>query len=107
VDRPFLFILYDIAQDVPLFVGKITDPTESNSLSGPQPLVQRSAVLSAGGPVNLAGPAEEPVSAAGGSPAATTPCGKYLRDYPNAIENVKLCELAEANKLFDWLKSFR
>ena len=53
--------------------------------------------------MNLAGPAE-PVLPGG---EAAPPCAKYLTDFPNAIENVKLCELAETNKLFDWLRSFR
>ena len=71
-------------------------------MAGPQPLIQRSAIAP-GGPVNLAGPAE-PVLPGG---EAAPPCAKYLTDFPNAIENVKLCELAETNKLFDWLRSFR
>lgn len=100
-DRPFLFILYDFTEDIPLFVGKISDPTESSGLAGPQPLIQRSAV--AAGAVNLDGPAE-PAPAGG---ASAPPCAKYLNDYPNAIENVKLCEVAEKSQLFDWLRSFR
>jgi serpin B len=26
-DRPFLFVIHDVAQDVPLFVGRVADPT--------------------------------------------------------------------------------
>ena len=27
VDRPFLFIIHDLATATPLFVGRVTDPT--------------------------------------------------------------------------------
>ncbi len=102
-DRPFLFVLYDFAEDLPLFVGKVSDPTESGGLAGPQPLVQRSAVGGSSGAVNLAGPAEVATEL----PTAESPCGKYVKSIPNALENVKLCEVAEARKMFDWLKDFR
>jgi serpin B len=29
VDRPFLFVLHDVATAVPLFIGRVTDPTDS------------------------------------------------------------------------------
>jgi serpin B len=27
VDRPFLFVIHDVATGVPLFIGRVTDPT--------------------------------------------------------------------------------
>ena len=29
VDRPFLFVIHDVATAVPLFIGRVTDPTDS------------------------------------------------------------------------------
>jgi serpin B len=29
VDRPFLFVIHDVATAVPLFIGRVTDPTAS------------------------------------------------------------------------------
>ena len=79
-------------------MGKVNNPTETGGLAGPQPLIQRFAINS-NSAIKLAGPND--ASATGST------CGKYLNDYANAFENKKLCEVAEARKLFDWLRSFR
>jgi hypothetical protein len=82
-DRPFLFVVYDFAQDVALFAGKVVDPSTEK-------IVQRRASL---------------VAEVRGDPAE---CGPLLRDFPNSLDNTLICnKVASEGRKLDWLRQNR
>jgi serpin B len=86
-DRPFLFVVYDFAQDVALFAGKVVDPSTEK-------VVQRRASLVA----------EEEVVVRG-DPAQ---CGPLLRDFPNSLDNSRICQkVASEGRKLEWLRQNR
>jgi len=87
-DRPFLFNIYDFAHNVSLFAGKVVDPSKPV-------LIQRKASL----------PQQEVAQT---STKSNKTCGKLLRDFPNALDNFKICrKVAEEGKFLDWLRNNR
>jgi len=93
-DRPFVFMVYDFQEGIPLFLGKVVNPGTSGSV----------ALRSGPGVVG-----QEVFEQAGKTTPSvnTEACRRYLEDYPNAHENMNLCRMAEQMKQFDWLTSFR
>jgi len=98
-DTPFLFLIYDYQNDVPLFAGKVVDPTNTILVSEPP---QRSSVKTEadsdpapGGPL------------VSGKPNIET-CQRLLRDFPTAFDNYKICsKVKEAGQFLDWLRANR
>jgi len=98
-DTPFLFMIYDFQNNIPLFAGKVVDPTNTIQVQDPP---ERSAVepqVSLGG--SLADPQNE-------QPPNIETCKRLLRDFPTAYDNYKICEkVKEAGKFLDWLRANR
>lgn len=95
VNRPFGFVVYDYNQDVPLFVGKVNDPSSGiSSRSGSLPQKNISTT-------------EKTSTFTQNITSAQSECAKQRENIPNALNNVELCKQAEEGKLFDWLRSYR
>merc|ERR1712165_210475 len=98
-DTPFLFMIYDFQNNIPLFAGKVVDPTNTIQVQDPP---ERSAVehqVSLGG--SLADPQNQ-------QPPNIETCKRLLRDFPTAYDNYKICEkVKEAGKFLDWLRANR
>merc|ERR1712061_515200 len=98
-DTPFLFMIYDFGHNVPLFAGKVVDPSNTIQVQEPP---QRSAAV-------------EPEPSLGGTlvePQQQQPniekCKRLLRDFPTAFDNYKICKkVKEAGKFLDWLRANR
>jgi len=99
-DRPFAFIVYDFAEQIPLFVGKVVDPMASAAVAirSAAPLTDR-AIQSETDNNNLDGPGPAQTNA-----DIQSKCEKMKDDFPNASNNINLCKTAELNKKFDWLR---
>merc|ERR1719401_1063449 len=77
-DRPFLFMIYDFQNNMTLFAGKVVDPTN--------PIVIQEAPAS----------------------PDTEVCPRLVRDFPNALDNHKICnKVKEAGQFLDWLRENR
>jgi len=96
VDRPFGFVVYDFDQEVPLFVGKVNDPSSGIST--------RSSVQTQSGKTGA--PITDSTTESVSKPDKDE-CGRQRENIPNALNNVELCKQAEEGKLFDWLRSYR
>merc|ERR1711902_202832 len=97
-DTPFLFMIYDFRHNVPLFAGKVVDP--SNTIQVQEPPQRSSSVEpepSLGGP--LIDQQQQP---------NVETCKRLLRDFPTAFDNYKICKkVKEAGKFLDWLRANR
>merc|ERR1712154_649428 len=98
-DAPFLFMIYDFGHNVPLFAGKVVDP--SNTIQVQEPPQRSSSV--------------EPEPSLGGTLVEkqqqqpnVEKCKRFLRDFPTAFDNFKICKkVKEAGKFLDWLRANR
>jgi len=96
-DRPFLFVVYDFQQDVALFAGKVVDPSNGE-------VIARKASI--GGVVDIRD--SERGSAPVAKAANPEVCARFTRDFPNALDNTKICRKVETEgKLLDWLRKNR
>ena len=98
-DTPFLFLIYDYQNDVPLFAGKVVDP--SNTIQVQEPPQRSSEETEA-----------DSDTALGGTPVSDQPnietCKRLLRDFPTAFDNYKICsKVKEAGEFLDWLRANR
>jgi len=93
-DRPFLFMVYDFDHNVPLFAGKVVDPSKPV-------LIQRKA--------NIPPSQAAEVNQQQGTPAENVKkCVKLLSDFPNALDNLKICKnVANNGQFLDWLRNNR
>jgi len=109
-NRPFLFMVYDFNHNVPLFAGKVSDPSNQVLIQRPSPLpetrdgenqsVQNPGAGSSAKP-NL------PIQASKPEPSLKS-CERLLRDFPNANDNHRICERVKADgKFLDWLRKNR
>jgi len=97
VDRPFGFVVYDFDQQVPLFIGKINDPSPGISTrNGPVSQSEKNVPST-----------EDSTTTEDVSKTDKVECGRQRENIPNALNNVELCNQAEEGKLFDWLRSYR
>merc|ERR1719412_199981 len=97
-DTPFLFMIYDFRHNVPLFAGKVVDP--SNTIQVQEPPQRSSSVEPE---PSLGGPLIEEQQ----QPNVET-CKRLLRDFPTAFDNYKICKkVKEAGKFLDWLRANR
>jgi len=99
-DTPFLFMIYDFRHNVPLFAGKVVDP--SNTIQVQEPPQRSSSVEpepSLGGPLIDQQEQQQP---------NVETCKRLLRDFPTAFDNYKICKkVKEAGKFLDWLRANR
>merc|ERR1712066_1084635 len=85
-DTPFLFMIYDFRHNVPLFAGKVVDP--SNTIQVQEPPQRSSSV--------------EPEPSLGGPLI-----DQQQQQQPN-VETCKICKkVKEAGKFLDWLRANR
>ena len=98
-DTPFLFIIYDFQNNVPLFAGKVVDP--SNTIQVQEPPVRSSEESAGDSDPTLGG------TLVSGQPNIET-CQRLLRDFPTAYDNYKICrKVKEAGEFLDWLRANR
>merc|ERR1719308_163947 len=107
-DRPFLFMIYDFQNNIPLFVGKVVDPTN--------PIVVQEPPTTSGLDINTLkqsvnnnnqGFPNSQNSQTQSQPDAAV-CQRLVRDFPNALDNHKICsKVKEAGQFLDWLRENR
>jgi len=98
-DKPFLFLIYDFQNNVPLFAGKVVDPSNTIQVQEPP---QRSPEVSEGDSDQRLGG-----TLVSGQPNIET-CKRLNRDFPTAYDNFKICsKVKEAGEFLDWLRANR
>jgi len=98
-DTPFLFIIYDFQNEVPLFAGKVVDP--SNTIQVQEPPERSLPDSESDSDLRLGG------TLVSGQPNIET-CKRLLRDFPTAYDNYKICKkVKEAGQFLDWLRTNR
>ena len=98
-DKPFLFLIYDFQNNVPLFAGKVVDP--SNTIQVQEPPERSSEESEGDSDKRLGG------TLVSGQPNIET-CKRLLRDFPTAYDNFKICsKVKEAGEFLDWLRANR
>merc|ERR1712061_35433 len=94
-DTPFLFMIYDFENKVPLFVGKVVDPSNPIQVQEPPPRSSLDQGQSLG---ETRVDQQQPLQ----GPNLET-CKRLLRDFPTAYDNYKICKkVKEAGKFLDW-----
>lgn len=117
-NRPFLFMVYDFSHNVPLFAGKVVDPSNQILIQRPAPLPESNKDVKQNTPTQTSQGVQKPVSGSGvqtNLPIKTTKpepslksCERLLRDFPNALDNHKICMKVKADgKFLDWLRANR
>jgi len=117
-NRPFLFMVYDFSHNVPLFAGKVVDPSNQILIQRPAPLPESSGGIRQNKPTQTSQGVQKPASGSGvqtNLPIKTTKpepslksCERLLRDFPNALDNHKICMKVKADgKFLDWLRANR
>merc|ERR1712079_165673 len=117
-NRPFLFMVYDFSHNVPLFAGKVVDPSNQILIQRPSPLPESSDVDNQTNSEQNSQNVENPVSNSdvpSNLPIKTTKpepslksCERLLRDFPNALDNHRICMKVKADgKFLDWLRANR
>jgi len=117
-NRPFLFMVYDFSHNIPLFAGKVADPSNLVLIQRPAPLPESSDVDDQNKSVQTSQNVQKPLSGPGvqtNLPIKTTKpepslksCERLLRDFPNALDNHKICMKVKADgKFLDWLRANR
>lgn len=117
-NRPFLFMVYDFSHNVPLFAGKVVDPSNQILIQRPAPLPENNNDVRQNTPTQTSQGVQKPVSGSGvqtNLPIKTTKpepslksCERLLRDFPNALDNHKICMKVKADgKFLDWLRANR
>ena len=99
-DRPFLFMIYDFQNNMTLFAGKVVDPTN--------PIVIQEAPARLGNTVPDTVPSDRTQQPAAPASPDTEVCPRLVRDFPNALDNHKICnKVKEAGQFLDWLRDNR
>lgn len=108
-DRPFIFLVYDVPQDVVLFAGKVVDPTSDSVIQSRASLVQpEQAVSSTVQQDGGSQPFQPQQSQQASSGANRAVCEKLFRDFPNSLDNSNICQRVESEgKRLDWLRNNR
>jgi len=101
-NRPFLFMIYDFQNNVPLFAGKVVDPSNTIVVQKPVPSSLEDTRVNDQSSQPL-----EAVSSPSHEPDAQV-CPRLLRDFPNALDNHRICEkVLENGQYLDWLRDNR
>jgi len=117
-NRPFLFMVYDFSHNVPLFAGKVVDPSNQILIQRPAPLPESNKDVKQNTPTQTSQGVQKPVSGSGvhtNLPIKTNKpepslksCERLLRDFPNALDNHKICMKVKTDgKFLDWLRANR
>merc|ERR1712115_409420 len=105
-DKPFIFMIYDFQNNIPLFAGKVIDPTNPIAVQRPPPVVEDSP-NSIENSDNLLDPKIVDTTKVTNSPNLES-CPRLIRDFPNALDNHKICnKVKEAGQFLDWLRENR
>jgi len=104
-NKPFIFMIYDFQNNIPLFAGKVLDPTNPIAVQRPPPVVEDS-------PNSIEGDSILDEKTVDTKPESGTPntesCQRLIRDFPNALDNHKICnKVMEAGQFLDWLRENR
>ena len=105
-DKPFIFMIYDFQNNIPLFAGKVLDPTNPIAVQRPPPVVEESpnTIDNSDSLLDEKIVDTKPVSVA----PDTESCQRLIRDFPNALDNHKICtKVKEAGQFLDWLRENR
>jgi len=117
-NRPFLFMVYDFNLNVPLFAGKVVDPSNQILIQRPSPLPENSSTVdqnksaqnSQSGQNSVSNSDVQtnlPIKTSKPEPSLKT-CERLLRDFPNALDNHRICMKVKADgKFLDWLRANR
>merc|ERR1712079_295038 len=83
-----------------LFAGKVVDPTN--------PIVIQEAPARLGNTVPDTVPSDRTQQPAAPASPDTEVCSRLVRDFPNALDNHKICnKVKEAGQFLDWLRDNR
>jgi len=117
-NRPFLFMVYDFNLNVPLFAGKVVDPSNQILIQRPSPLPENSSTVdqnksaqnSQNGQNSVSNTDVQtnlPIKTSKPEPSVKS-CERLLRDFPNALDNHRICMKVKADgKFLDWLRANR
>lgn len=114
-NRPFLFMVYDFSHNVPLFAGKVVDPSNQILIQRPSPLPESDSAVDQNKSAENSQSDQNSVSNSGvqtNLPIKNEPslksCERLLRDFPNALDNHRICMKVKADgKFLDWLRANR
>jgi len=114
-NRPFLFMVYDFSHNVPLFAGKVVDPSNQILIQRPSPLPESDSAVDQNKSTENSQSDQNSVSNSGvqtNLPIKNEPslksCERLLRDFPNALDNHRICMKVKADgKFLDWLRANR
>jgi len=114
-NRPFLFMVYDFSHNVPLFAGKVVDPSNQILIQRPSPLPESDSAVNQNKSTENSQSDQNSVSNSGvqtNLPIKNEPslksCERLLRDFPNALDNHRICMKVKADgKFLDWLRANR
>ena len=97
-------MIYDFQNNIPLFAGKVVDPTNTIIVQKPLPksFEDNSVRDESSQPLQ-----SNTVSSSNAQPDAEV-CPRLLRDFPNALDNHKICQkVLENGQYLDWLRDNR
>merc|ERR1712115_415410 len=114
-NRPFLFMVYDFSHNGPLFAGKVVDPSNQILIQRPSPLPESDSAVDQNKSTENSQSDQNSVSNSGvqtNLPIKNEPslksCERLLRDFPNALDNHRICMKVKADgKFLDWLRANR
>jgi len=110
-DRPFLFMIHDFQNNITLFAGKVVDPTNLINVQEPPPQGFENTINRNTDQLNNNQPLTTSSNSVANQPKpAANPqvCGRLLRDFPNALDNHRICnKVKEAGQFLDWLRNNR
>jgi len=106
-DKPFIFMIYDFQNNIPLFAGKVIDPTNPIAVQRPPPVVEDSPNSIENSDSLLDEKIVDTTKQVSDSPNLES-CPRLIRDFPNALDNHKICnKVKEAGQFLDWLRENR
>merc|ERR1712227_265772 len=106
-DKPFIFMIYDFQNNIPLFAGKVIDPTNPIAVQRPPPVVEDSP-NSIENSDSLLDPKIVDITKQVSESPNLESCPRLIRDFPNALDNHKICnKVKEAGQFLDWLRENR
>ena len=106
-DKPFIFMIYDFQNNIPLFAGKVIDPTNPIAVQRPPPVVEDSPNSIETSDSLLDEKIVDTTKQVSDSPNLES-CPRLIRDFPNALDNHKICnKVKDAGQFLDWLRENR
>ena len=103
-NRPFLFMIYDFQNNIPLFAGKVVDPTNTIIVQKPPPKSFEDNSVSD----ESSQPLQSNIVSSSNAQPDSEVCPRLLRDFPNALDNHRICQkVLENGQYLDWLRDNR